>query len=61
MSEFTKAQKTIGEMRDISNDRAFIQVQLAIAEGLNRIADAITNKDIGVHRGELNIRVRQGG
>ena len=65
MIEFTKAQKAIGGMRNISTDDfkdiAFAQVQLAIAEGLNRIADAITDKDIGVHKGELNIRHRSGG
>ena len=63
MSEFTKAQKAIEAiMRDVSgNDKIFAQLQLAVAEGLNRIADAIINKDIGVDKGELNIRHRSGG
>ena len=61
MSEFTKSQDAIGKIRYINNDISFAQVQLAIAEGLNRIADAIINKDIGVHKGELNIRHRSGG
>jgi len=65
MIEFTKARKAIEGMRKISTDDfkdiAFAQVQLAIAEGLNQIADAIISKDIGVHRGELNIRHRSGG
>ena len=62
MSEFTKAQEAIELMMATKcYDRVFAQVQLAIAEGLNRIADAIINKDIGVHRGELNIRHRSGG
>ena len=60
MIEFTKAQKLIETMAHC-NDRTFAQVQLAIAEALNRIADAITDKDIGVHKGELNIRHRSGG
>jgi len=61
MNEFTKAEEAIGAMRNIGNDVAFAQVQLAIAEGLNRIADAIINKNIGVCKGELNIRHRSGG
>jgi len=62
MSEFTKAKEVIEAMDKTSNkELVFAQVQLAIAEGLNQIANAIMSKDIGVHKGELNIRHRSGG
>jgi len=62
MSEFTKAQEAVKTMRELTgNNKVFAQLQLAVAEGLNRLADAIINKDIGVHKGELNIRHRSGG